>query len=285
MIFKNMKKSFQIFLILLISIPNIVSAYSDYLIVSGDNIGINIKTDGIMVVGTYDNKNSSQTLKKGDTILKINNEDVHTIDELTNVISLNGCKSINVTYKRNKEIKTTVLKLYEENNSCKTGLYVKDSITGIGTLTYIDPKTKIFGALGHEIIEKTTGSLVETKKGTIFTSEVIDINRSSIGKPGEKTARYYSNEVNGYVYENTNKGIFGLYSKQVQAFLYSLISPKILGSNPFSLLQSNKYSIVHHTRTKDKTYHKQKESYHEHPISEEKKNQNSNHFQRLYWLP
>ena len=57
--------------------------------------------------------------------------------------------------------------IVEENGIAKTGIYVKDSITGIGTLTYIDPESKVFGALGHEIIESSTVSKFEIKDGKI----------------------------------------------------------------------------------------------------------------------
>ena len=81
----------------------------------------------------------------------------------------------------------------------KTGLYVKDSITGVGTLTYIDPNTKLFGALGHEIIEKNTGQKLEIKDGKIYSSTVTGVTRSSIGSPGEKNARYNNKEIYGKI--------------------------------------------------------------------------------------
>ena len=230
MIFKNIKKSFQILLLLLISIPNYVFAYSDYLIASGENIGINIRTNGIMVVGTYNVDGvklaASSGLKIGDSIIKVNNNNVSSIDELTTIISSEECKDVDVTYLRNNKVYSTLLKLKEENGICKTGLYVKDNITGIGTLTFIDPNTKIFGALGHEIIERNTGSIVETENGTIFDSEVIGIEKSRNGVPGEKNARYYSSQINGSIFENTRKGIFGIYSDSISNDnLYKVAEP------------------------------------------------------------
>ena len=62
----------------------------------------------------------------------------------------------------------------------RQGLYVKDSITGVGTLTYIDPNTKLFGALGHEIIEKNTGQKLEIKDGKIYSSTVTGVTLSLI---------------------------------------------------------------------------------------------------------
>ncbi|HPF83102.1 MAG TPA: SpoIVB peptidase [Bacilli bacterium] len=214
MIFKKLKKSFQILAFLIISIPTIAYAYSDYIIAGGENIGIEIKTNGIMIVGTYQtSKANNSSIQIGDKIITANSYNIESINDFTNVVNSGKCETLNVTYERNNKLYNTILDLaLDDNGNCKTGLYVKDKITGIGTLTFIDPNTKIFGALGHEILEKTTGKIVETKHGTIFNSEVIGIEKSRNGQPGEKNARYYSNQVNGIIYENTQQGIFGNYS-------------------------------------------------------------------------
>lgn len=217
MIFKKLKKSFQILALLYLSMPIATYAYSDYIIASGENIGIEIKTKGVLVVGTYEvngtNLTASSGLKTGDKITEANSTPVKSIQDLTNNINATSCSTLAVKYERNDKVYNTTLKLLMDNGNCKTGLYVKDSITGIGTLTFIDPSTKIFGALGHEIVERTSGTIVETENGTIFDSEVISIEKSTNGSPGEKNARYYSNKVNGNIYENTKQGIFGNYIK------------------------------------------------------------------------
>lgn len=230
MILKKIKKSFQIFALLLLSMPIYVFAYSDYIIAGGENIGIEIKTKGVLVVGTYDVNGTSiatsSGIRIGDKITKIEKQNINTVDELTNKIDASACNDLNISYERNNKIYDATLKLSNENGSCKTGLYVKDSITGIGTLTFIDPTTKIFGTLGHEITEKTTGSIVETNNGTIFDSEVISIEKSRNGSPGEKNARYYSKQVNGTIFENTNQGIFGNYINMIpNRKLYKVANP------------------------------------------------------------
>ena len=128
---------------------------------------------------------------------------------------------------RNDQEKKTTLKLYkEESNVYKTGLYVKDSITGIGTLTFIDPTTKNFGALGHEIQEQTTGKIFEVKDGTIFSSEVTGILPSKDGSPGEKQAEYDKEDVKGTVSENTKQGIFGKYTDEInESKTYNVAKP------------------------------------------------------------
>jgi len=123
--------------------------------------------------------------------------------------------TIKLGYVRNNLTNYTNLKLYKVNDFYKTGLYVKDSITGIGTLTFIDPNSRLFGALGHEIIEKNSGQIVDVTSGTIFDSEVIGIERSTNGVPGEKNARYNVNSVHGNIFENTKQGIFGKFTKNL----------------------------------------------------------------------
>lgn len=76
--------------------------------------------------------------------------------------------------------------LEDENKVLKTGLYVKDQINGIGTLTYIDPGTRRFGALGHEIIETTTAQKFEIKDGKIFKANVSNIKRVEMVLPEKK---------------------------------------------------------------------------------------------------
>lgn len=200
-------------LLVLVSMPFLVKAYSKEIIASGDTIGISINTDGVLVVGTYplNGENTYSNLKIGDSIIKSNNKFIRNANDLMNSIDASSCTNINITYKRNNKIYNDTLYLKEEDGICKTGLYVKDKITGIGTLTYIDPKTMLFGALGHEILENSTGMIVNTNDGTIFDSEVINISKSKIGSPGEKIAKYYSSNIDGNIFENTNKGIFGTY--------------------------------------------------------------------------
>ena len=95
----------------------------------------------------------------------------------------------------------------------KTGLYVKDNITGIGTLSYIDPSSNVYGALGHEIQESSSKSHVDIKDGSIFRNYITGIERSIDGEPGSKTAKFYNNNVYGNIQKNTKYGIYGNYNK------------------------------------------------------------------------
>ncbi len=218
MFFKKFKNLIFTFLLLFISMPQIIYAYSDYVVASCENIGIKLNSNGVLVVGLYeiDNKFPAKEsgIKIGDLIISIDDKKISNIEQLVNEIQ-NSDGNIKIGYIRNNKESFTNLKLYKENNFYKTGMYVKDSITGIGTLTYIDPNTKIFGALGHEIAEKNTGMILNIKDGVIFESKVTNIDPSSNGIPGSKNATFNFNNIKGNIYENTNKGVFGIYSNNI----------------------------------------------------------------------
>ena len=222
MFFKNLKNKLLLltFLTTLI-IPTYAFAYSDYIIAGGENIGIELNSKGVLIVGTYEingeNPAKKANLQNGDKIIKINEKEVANIEEMLNVIdSTINKEKLLITYIRNGKENTTTLALQKsDDNIYKTGLYVKDSIAGVGTLTFIDPNTKLFGALGHEIIEKNTGQKLEIKDGKIYSSTVTGITRSDNGSPGEKNASYDSSKVFGTVFENTSQGIFGDYTSDI----------------------------------------------------------------------
>lgn len=212
-----MKKSLITILILLL-FPLQVFAYSNYIIPGGTNIGIEVYNKGIMVIGFYkiNNKYNTNDLKLGDIITHIEDIRVFTVEDMVSSIENNvNNNKVNVTVIRNKEEKDIEFNLIKVDGVYKTGLYVKDSISGIGTLTYIDPETKIYGALGHEIIETNTMTSVEVRTGSIFESSVTSIDRSSIGTAGTKNAKFYSNNKYGNISKNTVSGIYGEYKKEL----------------------------------------------------------------------
>ncbi len=209
-------KKFIILSLALILTPLHLFAYSEYVIPGGENIGIQIETPGLVVVGFYkvDGKYiGSETLKVGDTVLEIEGEEISTINEMSTLIDKNiKNDEVNIKIKRKSKEINTKLKLIKEDNVYKTGLYVKEKVTGIGTMTYIDPITKIYGALGHEIVMTETQGRVEVKNGNIFSSTVNGIDRSTNGSVGSKNASISYNNKIGTIKKNTGTGIFGTYT-------------------------------------------------------------------------
>ncbi len=212
-------KKILLTLSLLLFIPLNIIAYSENIIPGGENIGIEINSEGLIVVGFYkvDGKYiGSETLEVGDIILSIEGVNVDSIKEMSSVIEDKITNDeVNIQIKRNGKIKNTKLTLIKDDGVYKTGLYIKEKVTGIGTITYIDPETKIYGALGHEIIMNETKSKVEVKSGNIYESYVNGIDRSVDGSVGSKNATILYDKVLGTINENKSVGIFGIYNQSL----------------------------------------------------------------------
>ena len=202
-----------ILLFILFVFPINVFAYSNRVIVGGETIGIEVHSNGVYVVGFYsvNGKNIAEDsgFMIGDIIKKINGVDVLSINSLNNILSIDSSYKFNVI--RNGESIVIPMHLEEENDTLKTGLYVKDTINGIGTLSYIDPETNVYGSLGHEILETKSYSKFEISEGSIYSSTVNNIRKSSNGNTGEKKANIdKSNEI-GNILINEVNGIYGEY--------------------------------------------------------------------------
>jgi len=222
-------------------LPFNVLAYSDKIIVGGENIGIHIDSKGVMVIGFYkvNGTTNKANLEVGDIIIKVNDIDISSIEELTNAIDEQiKDNQITLTYTRNENTNETTLKLDQVDGVYKTGLYVKDGITGIGTLTYIDPGTKIFGTLGHEIVESNSNKRVEVKTGTIFSSKVTGITKSENGLAGEKNAKFNQSEIYGTIDKNTIAGIYGSYDEEdiPEKDLYEILQKNEVKIGPAKIL-------------------------------------------------
>lgn len=220
MILKNFKNKLLLLLLLtIVSIPISINAYSNNIVLGGDNIGIEIRSKGVLVVGFYNiGKNSpgkTAGLQKGDVITGVDDTVINSITDLSEVID-DSKNELKITYIRNNKKYETTIKLVKEEDIYKTGLYIKDKIIGIGTLTFIDPESKIFASLGHEIVESNTGLKFEMKDGSIFKSEVTGVEKSSRNNPGEKNATYHVEEKYGTITKNKNNGIYGKYEKSIE---------------------------------------------------------------------
>ena len=186
------------------------------LIPCGDSVGVRIDTQGVMVLGLgsvvgEDGKEyepSKNILEPGDMILKINNKEIDSKETLINCIENNT--TLNMEIKRDNEIKNiTVNCVKGEDGKNKIGVWVRDSTQGIGTLTYINPKTKTFGSLGHGIVDVDTKEIMEVKDGKIMKSNIVDIKKGEKGSPGELVGSIKKDEELGIITNNTNVGIYG----------------------------------------------------------------------------
>lgn len=216
----KLKNKLLLLILLITMIPINTLAYSNYVIASGETIGIEVNSKGVLVVGFYEVDNTylakDAGFEVGDKITQVNNESIDSISSMVDALEKQTTNEIEFTISRNKEEKTIFMALQEdENKVLKTGLYVKDQINGIGTLTYIDPETKRFGALGHEIIETTTAQKFEIKDGKIFNATVSNIEKSRNGTAGEKNATYDKTTTAGEIDNNDITGIYGTYQEEI----------------------------------------------------------------------
>lgn len=183
----------------------------------GMTVGIKINTDGVMVLGTgYVNdesgnlhKPSEEILKPGDLLLTANGEKLINKDSLINIIE-NCDNDILMTLNRDGEVlKVNITPIKDTDNINKIGIWVRDSTQGIGTITYYNPLTGKFGALGHGIVDVDTKDLMSVRDGELMKSEISSIKKGKKGSPGELVGDIEAHNVIGQVQLNSNYGIYG----------------------------------------------------------------------------
>lgn len=189
----------------------------DEVIVGGQAVGIRLYSDGLVVVATGRiNKNGKSPaekagIKSGDVITKIDSAKVGTPEEFSEKVA-NSPGEIELEIKSGDNVRKVKItpEISEYDGTKKIGLWVRDSTAGIGTLTYIDPKSKTFGALGHGVSDVDTGVRFDVLKGSIEECAVGGIKRGEKGAPGELKGVFYSDaKVMGYITKNEAEGIFG----------------------------------------------------------------------------
>lgn len=209
----NMKNFKKFVLILFLFFPINIFAYSSFIVPGGNTVGVDVKFDGVLVIGFYkiNGVYNDTELKLGDYIIKADNTSIYSINDIMNIIEKTDNESINIEYRRDNKVYNTKLNLVNDEGKIKTGLYIKDSIKGCGTLSYIDPTTNIYGVLGHEIVEVTTDNIVQIRSGGIYENKITGIEKSYPGSAGSKISKINYNKEYGIISKNTKYGIFGTY--------------------------------------------------------------------------
>ena len=194
-------------------------------IACGQPFGIKMLTEGIMVVRLSDvnGKTDSCPAKNagihvGDIIISVGGEKITSNEDLSKAISSSNGETVEVVLKRNFDEKSSSgeeisLKMTPEycdsEKSYKTGMWVRDSSAGIGTITFYDPSTGTFGGLGHPICDTDTGELMPLSSGEICGVSITGYKKGLNGVPGELKGRFLSGNEIGTATQNTNSGIFG----------------------------------------------------------------------------
>jgi stage IV sporulation protein B len=186
----------------------------------GYSTGISVRTEGVMVIGIspVQTKNGevspcrSAGITEGDTIVAIDGEKIKSNDMLKKIVDKSRGRELKVSLIRdNHELTVSVKPEKNTDGEFKLGIWIRDSLAGIGTLTFYEPDSNMFGALGHGICDTDTNKLVPLGSGFLMESSITDIKKGIPGSPGELIGDYNPDKRDARLISNTPYGIFGYF--------------------------------------------------------------------------
>lgn len=185
----------------------------------GSIAGIKLYTSGVLVVGMseiqgIDNKKykpyENTGIEEGDKILAINNDKIETTEELIEKVNSCNGNELKIQYVHNeKTMECSIKPTQTSNKEYKLGLWVRDSAAGIGTVTFYEPSTQSFGALGHGITDIDTEQLIDIASGEFVTTKILNVIKGESGNPGRIQGTVDNQKNIGIIYKNTKFGIYG----------------------------------------------------------------------------
>ena len=177
------------------------------LIPVGQTVGVKLFSDGVLVVGFSDGESPAK-----DCGLK---ESLDTIEEFRQLLAENGEDAVALTVKRgSRTIELSAEPEKDEDGEYRLGAWVRDSMAGIGTMTFFDPQSGTFGALGHGVTDVDTGKLLPLDHGSIMDASVKAVKKGERASPGELKGDFDLTRDSGTLYANTECGIFGKLSAE-----------------------------------------------------------------------
>ena len=199
-----------------------VSAQEIRLVPSGKAVGVKLYTDGILVIGTSQINNEENqsvcparksSIRANDVIEKVNGNAIKSIEELSEAVNENP-DSVTLTIRRDSSrFDVCVTPVKDSDGTPRLGLWVRDSTAGIGTVTFINPQNRSFGALGHGICDVDTGNILSVKSANILNCTSLTAIKGKRGAPGE-LGGVFGSDILGNVTLNTGHGIFGTLSEK-----------------------------------------------------------------------
>lgn len=189
-----------------------------YVIPSGDIIGLRLFTKGVMVVGSdavetskgnFNPVNASD-VKKGDVIIKLNGVEISNSTQVEKIITESEGESLQTELIRdNNIIHTVITPVYSlSENKYKTGLWIRDSAAGIGTMTFYEKESGFFACLGHAVCDVDTGEELPLANGDVVNARITGCVKGKCGRAGELCGSF-SNDCIGVLYANSSFGVFG----------------------------------------------------------------------------
>ena len=190
----------------------------------GKAVGIKLFSDGVLVVGlspveteegaSYPGRDCG--LKAGDVITHINGGEVDTIEEVQALVASQEGEPLTIQAVRGqRQLQLTAAAVENSQGVYQLGVWLRDSMAGIGTMTFYDPDSGVFGALGHGINDVDTAMLMPLESGSIMPASVSEVKKGSSGAPGELHGQFDLTRDLGTLYANTNLGIFGQMPRQM----------------------------------------------------------------------
>lgn len=186
------------------------------LVPMGDAVGLSISCEGVMVTSARSEDGSavspaqSAGIEPGDVIIRVGDAEIRSGEDLRRALDALGGAPVDVRVKRaGREMTYTVTPTLESDGSYRLGLVVRDMITGIGTLTFYDPESGVFGALGHSAGDSETGAVLPLRDGMIANTVITGIVRGQPTAPGQLQGAFDASEMIGRLEANTGRGVFG----------------------------------------------------------------------------
>ena len=214
------KVSFSLNLFNLIPLKNIdVNVIAKTTVVPmGNAIGMKLYTAGVLVVGMSEIEGKkpyeNSGIKEGDRIIQINQNQIDNTDDLMKAVNRSDGNNISIKYVRDEKTITTSIKpVKNSSNEYKIGLWVRDAAAGVGTLTFYEPSSGMFAALGHGIMDIDTAELIKIANGELVTTNILSINKGTKGNPGEIRGTIEAGHTIGSISKNTKFGVFGTINK------------------------------------------------------------------------
>ncbi len=198
------------------------------LIPGGQALGVAMRTNGVLIVGLSDVTSGhcparDAGLKPGDVLLRMNGEAIERVADVSTLTQRSGASPVVVEYSRNGQTAQATLTpvLDEISGTARLGAWVRDSTAGIGTLSFYDPDTGRYGALGHAITDGDTGSILTVSDGRVLSADIVAVQKGQRGTPGELKGSFLrSAAVLGNIQQNTALGIYGEMSTAITNPLY-----------------------------------------------------------------
>ena len=198
-------KKIILFLLTLLLLCGAASAAT--VIPGGGTIGLSLTVDGAAIVSFSRDEPKRAGLECGDVITAVDGRPVGGVTEVLAAVAVSEGKPLRLTVRREGETKDVRLAPVQAETGWQLGLYLRDRLTGIGTVTYYEPDSGTFAALGHGVSEG--GALLPLKEGTALESEVVSVVRGQDGAAGTLHGAVAGGCVRGEISENTPQGVFG----------------------------------------------------------------------------